>query len=236
MGDLVPQRPPKQQRSVLKPYEPPAPTPAPPPTYTGETQQQSILRQVSKYRMPPRTVNADIIQKKEPPYPVSESKVDRDTWTDILYPYRLLQAYHDVRVKGKMVTERQCDKLLFDFMDSVDKQKYIQQFKQAITNKIFRIIMARVLVATFFEDQNKSSMPKIYRKVALGYLGLQSASDDSAMRLLEEYNAFASHEEMILGRIGYLMIWQSGIRPDQLAPKNYRLEGGNEARSLDAGN
>lgn len=218
MGELVPQRPskpPQPKRNEI--IAPPPPEPQPSSGY------RSILRQGGS-----RSVNDELIKNTsgESAYElVEKSQPSVGAWTNVLYPYELLQAYHAVRVRGDIVSEEYCDKLLHSFMAAQDKQRYLGIFKTAMTNKIFMIIMHRVLVGTMFEDSNGSKLPNHLRPVALRHLGIHGASVEGAMQQLEEVNSLASHEEMILGRIGYLMIWQSGLDPALIAPTNFRLPG-----------
>ncbi len=222
MGELVPQRPPRYPAKIHGPDN--SKLSQPPKLVQQPIENKSILRQVDKYGF---NDNLEPLVLSDDPYDVvKKSSPSREQWTDQLYPYSLLQAYHSVRVIGNYVSELYCDKLLTDFIAVQDKSKYLHLFKTSITDRIFRIVMSRVLVGTFFADSNGSQLPLEFRSIASTLLNIdENVSQDMAMRRLEEFNAMASHEEMILGRIGYLMIWQSGLRPADLTPPNYRLHG-----------
>lgn len=180
---------------------------------------RSILWQLNKYT-PPQPEE----EKKEAPLIPSPQPI-REKWVDILYPQQLWDAYRDVREKGEYVSETMCDRLLTNFMASVDKVKYFAAFRSAMAPSSMRLMLLRVLVASFNEDEFPGgNLPSSYRHIATTMLGLPSTTPyNVAGSMLEHFGKIASHEEAILGRIGYLIVWQSRTSLESLIPEELRL-------------
>ncbi len=184
---------------------------------------RSILWQLPKYTPPPKPERVVDVPSSPPLQTVPD--VDVALWSDVLYPKRLWDAYEAVRVRHHSVSEQACDMWLSEFMANTDKPRYLATYTQAVTPYITLLLMLRVLVASYGEDQEHAggNLPQSYQPIAIGALGLEgSVPYTVALAMLERASKIASHEDLILGRIGYLMVWQNKIDPRALLPKGMR--------------
>ena len=167
---------------------------------------KSILRQLAKYQPPPEPKKVDI-EALGLPKPESAQIGS----CDVLYPKKLWDAYKAMREDHVAVPEQVCDVLLANFMASADKAQYLVKFKQAVTPKVMRLIMLRVLVASYGMDNIAGgNLPSSYRSLACDILGIMGTLDYKyAVDMIEHESRYAPHDDLILGRIGYLMIWQN---------------------------
>lgn len=135
--------------------------------------------------------------------------VSERTWTNILYPYTLLCAYHIVLVKKGYVPEDKCDKILAKFLKKNYNLSYLDKFKEASTPAIKRLVMFRVMLASYnIGERRRDNLDKSYRVKAAEYLHINKDMlvNDLRNKMDAEY-AQAGIEELILARVGYLMIW-----------------------------
>ena len=138
---------------------------------------------------------------------------------DRLYPLEILCVYHCFYAHGRQVCgELVADKFLFDFLLESDLEEYIQLFDKTASNTAKKLAMTRVFQATYpppkYDATKYDKLPRIpFRAAAAKYLNLKATSVvaapsvGDAAKLQESLNKSATIEDIILGRIGYLMIW-----------------------------
>lgn len=134
-------------------------------------------------------------------------------WSDILYPLEILVIYHLYYAHGKQVVgEERTDDFLKSFLMSQDMGEFRVKFEGAIDDTTKKITLSRVALATY-----ASRCPVVdklpvspFRVPSLKYLGLgpnATAGDVSGLQSMLDRSA--NIEQLILGRMGYLMIWYS---------------------------
>lgn len=134
-------------------------------------------------------------------------------WSDVLYPLEILVIYHLYYNHGKQVVgEERTDDFLKSFLMSQDMGEFRVKFEDAIDDTTKKHTLSRVAMATY-----ASRCPVIdklpvspFRVPSLKFLGLgpnATSGDVSGLQLM--LNRSASIEQLILGRMGYLMIWYS---------------------------
>jgi hypothetical protein len=148
-----------------------------------------------------------------------------ERWTGILYPIEVLATYHTFYVHGEYIAgEPVTDWFLFNFLMQTDLKEFKTTFENAIDAHTKKLVMARVLLATYGGGQRQEDrLPyEPFRQVAATYLGVQPSAK-SAADALEHLNLYASLEQMILGRMGYLVIWHTNQRAKQPSTESLLL-------------
>tara|TARA_R100001244_G_scaffold25113_2_gene25343 strand:+ start:13752 stop:14384 length:633 start_codon:yes stop_codon:yes gene_type:complete len=201
---------------------------------------KSILHQLSKYKQPENSteltkVNSEVSVKNEETS-ISKialalgvpnnalAKVPFGNYANILYPFKLSCLYHAVR-NGSYIggVEKKCDDLIQNFMNEkireLGREGYLAFFQKAVTPQVKRLIMLRVLVASFGKGSKKMDIiPANLKRPACEQLELSTTINHKiAMGLIEKAYSYASLEDQILGRLGYLLVWKNLCGLDLLA-------------------
>ena len=175
----------------------------------------------------------------------------------VLFPLEIWAIYHLYYHHQTQVTsEEHTDSFFMEFFRRQSMQEFKDKFEKSIDETTKRIIMVRVLLATFnkpakpdtitihhgrtlyvagtsktsstsaFDPPSKpeDSLPEVpFKRAASDYLGLrwykvepstfdkggEGCYPGDAVKIQEELNKTASLEQLILGRLGYLMVWHS---------------------------
>lgn len=195
---------------------------------------RSILRQLKKYESKPEIEIEEptSIQKYQLQEVTSYDDIARSLdcqlttirgapegmWSGILYPRALGIAYWLVRTGRKYVPEKVCDSLLEDFIRKANTEEYKKNYIEASTPLVKRLIMMRVLIASFgFGNNKKDNVMARHKATACGFLNVETTIQmEQAQKLIENAYPQSGIEEQILGRIGYILIWKELCTPDDL--------------------
>lgn len=185
----------------------------------------SILNQLRKYQKQPQEVVVDdatlpalptLPETEELPIPSGINS----RWVGILYPQKMLAIY--MRVLSGRYTgaspEDACDDTLWGFLKSRHSSEYVKTYALAATAKTKRLVMHRILVASFgLGDKDIDNLDPQYFLMACQYLGAEpNLSFDHAVKMIESAHAHSLIEEQIMGRIGYLLVWRDLCRPESI--------------------
>lgn len=190
---------------------------------------RSILRQLKKYQPPkqeadkvevvvPDKTDSGLDLKALASKIVPAMKVPEVTkllgsmqltrWVDILYPMTTLARYHLFYNHHYQTSEQGADAEITAFMRNVDLQEYSQKFIVACDEETRRVVLIRCLLATFADFKNpRDRIPSEYRSRICNRLGIQITSLKSAVAYQERMKSELTMEQQILGRLGYVMIW-----------------------------
>lgn len=144
-------------------------------------------------------------------------QISRSKYGNKLFPFILECAYNLVILRSHYIykAEQLCDELIELFFEDklkkVTHAEFLEEFKLASnTIEVKRQIMYRILIATFEIGYKKQdNLPPKLRKLALDFLKLdESITLSQSQTLLERHNKTCLIEELILGRMGYLLIWK----------------------------
>lgn len=181
---------------------------------------RSILWQLERYAGQPRRrfINADKFGGKGNPRDLYEEMPE---WADILYPLELHMIYEQVlegRYGGNLDPEGITDSMLASFvggrLGAQEERKYEQVFMSAATPQVRRLALLRGLMATYTspgDDAAKSELDMLPKRLTRtfkralsipGHVGRIEVMD----QILIDHSR-SSTEEIILGRIGYLILW-----------------------------
>lgn len=131
--------------------------------------------------------------------------------SEVLYPDIVLAAYHVFYKHKKCVlSENRIDQLLFQTITAMDIDEYINIFKQNISAITQKIIALRCSAASTGEYKNdKDRIDKNYKTLFCKKAGIPITS--TLNRILDNLEIISRHattEDVLLGRIGYLMAWK----------------------------
>lgn len=130
-------------------------------------------------------------------------------WSDVLYPLEVLAAYHCYYIHGhQATTEQHIDNLLKAFLSAKNMVEFRIQFEQAVQNDspVKKLILIRVALATYGEAARLDKLPvEPFRAPSENYLRTRGCGPlaDLQARL----HCRATIEQIILGRMGYLVVW-----------------------------
>lgn len=144
--------------------------------------------------------------------PLSLNKMQNGRWADILYPRILLAAYHLTLSMTRLISEDTCDKFIQDFMSKQDPIKYAELYQSAINDGVKKLVAARVLCASFgrYGGSKLNNLPQYMKYGVCEFLKVDNGiSFNQSCNLIERLSKEVDHETLILGRIGYLMMWKS---------------------------
>jgi hypothetical protein len=202
-GDLIPQRITHKLASIKK---------DPPPVGASLAEVAAYIG-VSEYQI-----------QSIKPYP----------FTDVLYPLAMLCMFHLTMVRRVFIpgAENICNELLQDFIkkkkEEVGAEEYFRIFRTAVTPAIQRLTMMRILLATFeFGYKKMDNLPSNHKTVACDFLGLPyDIKLTDVQDMLEKEQLKYNMEELILGRVGYLIMWKELAGPDYNyeAPNTDKIE------------
>lgn len=194
---------------------------------------KSILHQLTKYSNTGKpgliTEPSEIMQvpsKEESPVLVCLlSLVGKETFEELskslydfemtpeinkLYPLEIALIYH-FYYKHKIIiaSEEYTNNILNNFIREQDQIKYRDLFENSVSKTVKDIVMARVAMATYptARPTPLDILPEdMFRAAALKFLGLNNdATIKHVADKLEKLST--SPNDIILGRLGYLMVW-----------------------------
>lgn len=188
----------------------------------------SILNQLRKYQKQPQEVVVDDTTLSALPAPPASPETEElpipcginSRWIGILYPQKMLTIYMHV-LSGRYAgtsPEDACDDILWSFLKDRRSSEYVKTYASAATAKTKRLVMHRILVASFgLGDKDIDNLDSQYFLMACQYLGAEpNLSFDHAVRMIESAHAHSLIEEQIMGRIGYLLVWRDLCRPESI--------------------
>ena len=155
--------------------------------------------------------------------------------TDILFSKEILGIYHCYYNHHDQVASEDCtDRFFMSFLQQTDPIEYQRKFEDAVDNTTKRLTIVRVALATseqnslniFWSNPNSTNscgetyihkkqdeLPLEFREPAFEYLGISSISE--AADLQERLTRHATLDQIILGRMGYMMFWSWNARGKQ---------------------
>lgn len=165
--------------------------------------------------IPPGFAQASIIQTDE----LNEPDKVYGIWQDILYPTVLAKMYDNTLSGKHTCSETTCDTALKNFINKQNQNQYTANYRKAMTDHIKTLTMLRVLLATY--GQGVTNLDRVsveYRRKALEFLKVQDTISASRVHdLLEQISKMSSIEQLILGRIGYLLLWNNLQGPTRVS-------------------
>jgi hypothetical protein len=142
-----------------------------------------------------------------------------------LYPIITLARYHLYYNHQWQTSEESVDAEIADFMTQVDIDTYKPEFMKACDEAVRKIMLVRALQATFqYGKIARDNLPEDMRSKICSMLEVSSTTTlAQAVKIQDAMNKVATMEQLILGRFGYLMMWNSlkgsqGIL-DELKPR-----------------
>lgn len=171
---------------------------------------RSILWTLRRYqrKTDPVFINADELLRSS----LNAPKKDLPPHVDKLYPKEIFLVYESVILgsgdRRYINPETHCDAALLTFMEQHDD--YVGAFKQAITDKIKRLILLRAILASYSKMKGINKVPAKYRRRISNALGIRTrmVTKREAANMFDVTMQTSTIEEMILGRIGYLLLWK----------------------------
>ena len=181
---------------------------------------------------------------------VKLGSMPQSNYIDVLFSREILAIYHlYFNFQDLVTTEEHTDAFFMDFFKGKNMKEFKQKFEEAVDLTAKKIVMVRILLATFAKSEGKVTinygrtlyttgntstscfdqppkpqdiLPKDpFRQPAADYLGIRPRVIPSSLygpgaegvyagdvvKMQETLNKIASLEQLILGRLGYLMIW-----------------------------
>jgi hypothetical protein len=143
---------------------------------------------------------------------------------------------------NQVVSETTTDKFFKEFLSTVNPDEYQKNFEEAVDETTKKLAVIRILIATFTKDNHTTNttsgqfntiplkkediLPLEFRQQASEYLGVNSILE--AIKLQEQLNKYVSIDQIILGRLGYMIFWNWNNRGNMVnipllsAPKKER--------------
>lgn len=131
-------------------------------------------------------------------------------WADVLYPRILLAAYHLTLSLTCLISEERCDEFIRKFMNKQDPVKFAEAHKTLAATNFFTILLTDDLYNSFnlYEGSKMNNLPSRHRVEMCKFLGIDDkVTFSNACSLLEKLSNNLDHETLILGRLGYLLMW-----------------------------
>jgi len=147
-------------------------------------------------------------------------------WTGKLFSEEILGIYHcyynhQTQVAGEDTT----DAFFMQFLRGVDLSEYQKQFEEAVDPETKKLAVVRIALATSEQNslvvqwhanmtnsygetyvhKKQDELPREFQEPAFEYLGIDSIS--AAANMQERLTRRASLDQVILGRMGYMMFW-----------------------------
>lgn len=146
-------------------------------------------------------------------------------YCDVLFSKEILGIYHCYyKHKSQVVSENRTDRLFMSFLQQKDPIEFQKQFESAVDDAAKRLAVMRIAIATseqnsmviynnsnttgnydFCQHKKEDQLPLKFRQPALGYLGINNITAVSDLQYKETKHA--SLDQIILGRVGYIMFW-----------------------------
>jgi hypothetical protein len=146
---------------------------------------------------------------------------------DILFSREILGIYHCYYRHQSQVASEECtDKFFMSFLQRVNPPEYQEQFEKAVDETAKRLAVVRIALATsedntldivhsvtnpascgatFARKKKEDKLPFEFRQPAFDYLGINSIA--AAADLQDRLTKYATIDQIILGRMGYVMFW-----------------------------
>lgn len=140
-------------------------------------------------------------------------------YSGILYPPALLYLYESSRYGYTIrFIEEKCNKILNKFIKDLKGQalyEYTTKFIASLTDAAKFLGNARALIATFGKSDNSADNLNLNHKneFATNVGADESITYEDAFKLLEKASKYSNSEDQILGRILYILIWNSIEKP-----------------------
>jgi hypothetical protein len=172
---------------------------------------ESILWQLHRYRAggKPLFIDADeLIRGSRGKFTYQDLR-----WVEILYPIDFFLFFKSglYGERHPAAVERDCARHLGVFInDRYQDGKYISAYRACLTPTIRRLILAQALVATFKSSGHRMQMlhvsrrGEICKKMSLS----EAVTEQESCALFDSLTSKATIEDMILGNIGYLLLWK----------------------------
>lgn len=139
------------------------------------------------------------------------SDIYYNKFIDILYPLDIFIVYHlYYRYSTQIVNEAIADSLFNNFIRKQDIVKYREIFEGSVNANVKNIVMLRVAIATFADIRDKLNFLPLskFRYPSLDFIGLNcNACVDEVRNKYFEVIRNSCVDDIILGRLGYLMVW-----------------------------
>jgi hypothetical protein len=155
--------------------------------------------------------------------------------TDILFSREILGIYHCYYNHHDQVASEDCtDHFFMSFLQQTDPIEYQRKFEDAVDSTAKRLTIIRVALATSeqnslhifwrnpsstsscgrtYDHKKQDELPLEFRAPAFEYLGISSIAE--AADLQERLTRTATLDQIILGRMGYMMFWSWNARGKQ---------------------
>lgn len=162
----------------------------------------------------------DIIKVEDSTYNLSKVEAIYK-WSDILYPKEMIDMYEGTYTHRKFASESDCDNALTTFMKNKFSSSYLASYVSAVNQNIKRLMMLRILVATFcFSENPRDNLPSKHRATACKFLNIpHNISLPAAQDMMENLQKMSNYEDMILGRLGYMIVWHDLATIEQMSGK-----------------
>lgn len=163
----------------------------------------------------------------------------------VLFSREILGIYHCYWNHHEQVTsEAATDAFFKEFLQQTDPKEYQRKFEEAVDETAKKLAVVRVMLATAADDNSLSvpglfsnkyypggttstgfvydattphkkedKLPFEFREPAAKYLGIHSIA--AAANFQEQTTRYATLDQVILGRMGYLMFWSWNNRGDR---------------------
>lgn len=128
--------------------------------------------------------------------------------TNKLYPAITLARYYLFYKKSWPTSEEQTDREILQFMSRVNLDDYHRQYAAYCNQTAKNLMLTRALLATFGGPTPKDKLPEECRPMIckkLNIFGNPTAGE--AAKLDQKTLESADVESLILGRFGYIMLW-----------------------------
>jgi hypothetical protein len=156
-------------------------------------------------------------------------------FANILFSKEILGIYHCYYNHQTQVASEDCtDQFFMSFLRQTDPREYQKKFEESVDSTAKRLSIIRVALATseqhslniFWSNPNSTNsygetythkkqdeLPLEFRESAFEYLGISSIS--AAADLQERLTKHATLDQIILGRMGYMMFWSWNNRGER---------------------
>jgi hypothetical protein len=146
---------------------------------------------------------------------------------DVLFSREILGIYHCYYRHQTQVASEDCtDSFFMSFLQQVDPLEYQKKFEEVVDSVAKRLVIVRIALATSeqnslhvfwhnprstssygktYDHKKQDELPLEFRGPAFEYLGIGSIAE--AADLQERLTRTATIDQIILGRMGYLMFW-----------------------------
>ena len=156
---------------------------------------------------------------------------------DVLFSREILGIYHCYyRHQAQVASEECTDAFFISFLRQTDPLEYQRKFEEAVDSTTKRLVIIRVALATsegsginivhgynttnscgcgttYSRGKKEDKLPLEFRQPAFEYLGVNTIA--AVANLQERLTRYATVDQIILGRMGYLMFWSWNNRGER---------------------